>query len=255
MNELIKKESEIAAMRQGGKILARILAEISKKAVAGATAAFLNEEAEKLIRESGARPSFLNYRPVSADCPYPAALCASVNDEIVHAVPSRRKLKEGDILGLDLGIWFDGMCVDAALTIGIGKITPKAEKLISITERSLYEGIAMMRNGAKIGDIGFAIANYVEKNGFSIVRDLAGHGVGHSPHENPMIPNFGAKGKGQTIMSGMTLAIEPMVVEGDWHIRTGDDGWALKTVDGKLAAHFEHTVLVTEEGCEILTKL
>lgn len=253
MNGLIKTESEIAVMRQGGKILSLILKEVASKAVSGVTTAFLNEEAEKLIRQYGARPSFLEYRPPGSGRSYPASLCTSVNDEIVHALPSKRILKEGDILGLDLGIWFENMCVDAALTVGVGKISPRAEKLIRVTEQSLCEGIATVRNGAKIGDIGHSIASLVEKNGFAVVRDLAGHGVGRSPHEEPMILNFGAKGKGQTITSGMTLAIEPMVVEGDWHIKTGDDDWALKTIDGKLSAHFEHTVLVTDEGCEVLT--
>lgn len=254
MNILIKTDKEIQAMREGGEILARILKEIATKVAPGVATAFLNEEAERLISAYGARPSFLDYRPKGAPSPYPAALCTSVNDEIVHALPSQRKLKEGDIVGLDLGIFYGDMCVDAALTVGVGKISASAQKLIETAERSLYEGISVIRNGAKIGDIGHAISGCVEKSGFSVVRELAGHGVGHSPHEDPMILNFGAKGKGQTIVSGMTIAIEPMIAQGDWHIKTGEDGWALKTADGKLSAHFEHTVLVTEKGCEILTK-
>ena len=254
MSDLIKTEKEIQAMREGGKILAKILEEVAKKVAPGVTTAFLNKEAIRLISAYGARPSFLGYRPKGAPSPYPAALCTSVNDEIVHAIPSKRKLNEGDIIGLDLGIWYKDMCVDSALTAGVGKISTGARELIETAEQSLREGIATVKNGAKIGDIGHAISDYVEKRGFSVIRDLAGHGVGRGPHEDPMILNFGAKGKGQTIVSGMTLAIEPMIAEGDWHIKAGEDGWTLKTLDGKLSAHFEHTVLVTDEGCEILTQ-
>ena len=255
MSDLIKTEKEIQAMRKGGKILAKILEEVAKKVAPGVTTAFLNEEAMRLISAYGARPSFLGYQPKGAPSPYSAALCTSVNDEIVHAIPSKRKLNEGDIIGLDLGIWHKDMCVDAALTAGVGKISAGAEKLIEIARQSLNEGISVVKNGVKIGDIGCAISSYVENQGFSVIRDLAGHGVGRSPHEDPMILNFGAKGKGQAIASGMTLAIEPMIAEGDWHIKTGADGWTLKTLDGKLSAHFEHTVLVTDEGCEILTQI
>ena len=254
MDKLVKTEKEIQAMREGGGILAKILEEVAKKVAPGVTTAFLNEEAIKLISASGARPSFLGYQPKGAPSPYPAALCTSVNDEIVHAVPSKRKLKEGDIIGLDLGIWYKDMCVDSALTVGVGKISAGAEKLIETVRQSLNEGISVVKNGAKTGDIGHAISSYVEKQGFSVIRDLAGHGVGHGPHEDPMILNFSAKGKGQIIVSGMTLAIEPMIAEGDWHIKTGEDGWTLKTADGKLSAHFEHTILVTDEGGEILTQ-
>ena len=254
MSDLIKTEKEIQAMREGGKILAKILEEVAKKVAPGVTTAFLNKEAIRLISAYGARPSFLGYRPKGAPSPYPAALCTSVNDEIVHSIPSKRKLNEGDIIGLDLGIWYKDMCVDAALTAGVGKISAGARELIETAEQSLREGIATVKNGAKIGDIGHAISDYVEKRGFSVIRDLAGHGVGRGPHEDPMILNFGAKGKGQAIASGMTLAIEPMIAEGDWHIKTVADGWTLKTLDGKLSAHFEHTVLVTDEGCEILTQ-
>src|SRR3989344_3009071 len=254
MSDLIKTEKEIQAMREGGKILAKILEEVAKKVAPGVTTAFLNKEAIRLISAYGARPSFLGYRPKGAPSPYPAALCTSVNDEIVHSIPSKRKLSEGDIIGLDLGIWYEDMCVDAALTAGVGKISAGARELIEAAEQSLYEGIATVKNGAKTGDIGHAISSCVEKRGFSVIRDLAGHGVGHGPHEDPMILNFGAKGKGQIIVSGMTLAIEPMIAEGDWHIKTGEDGWALKTADGKLSAHFEHTILVTDKGCEILTQ-
>lgn len=254
---IIKTQEEIAAMRQGGKILAEVLTRLAAMAVPGADAAALNKEAERLIVAHGATPLFLGYRPAGgASLPYPAALCVSINDEVVHAVPYKGKIiRGGDVVGLDLGVRYEGMCVDSALTVAAGIVPARTKKLITVTNKALYEGIAAVRSGAKLGDVGHAISQCVERNGFSVVRELAGHGVGHHAHEEPMILNFGKKGTGETLTAGMTIAIEPMVTDGDWHIKTDKDGWGIRTMDGSLAAHFEHTVLVTQDGCEVLTKL
>ena len=252
---IVKNSSDIEKLRQGGAILAEILSNLSYLAVPGITTKSLGEEAMRLAESRNVKPSFLGYRPHGAKEPYPAAVCVSVNDEIVHALPSEKKLAEGDILSIDMGIWHDGLCVDAAITVGVGKISQNAAKLIKITRESLDAGIGILRAGVRTGDIGYAISNYVEKNGFQVVRDLAGHGVGENVHEDPIIFNFGKKGVGEIIPAGSVLALEPMVVEKDWHIKTGSDGWAIKTADGGLAAHFEHTVLVTENGYEILTEI
>jgi len=252
---IIKNSSDIEKLRQGGKILAEILHTLSGLAAPGITTKFLEKEAIKLAESRNVKPSFLGYQPHGAKEPYPAAVCVSVNDEIVHALPSEKKLAEGDILSIDMGIWHEGLCVDAAVTVGIGKISQNAAKLIKITKESLDAGIGILRAGIKTGDIGYAISNYVEKNGFQVVRDLAGHGVGKNVHEDPIIFNFGKKGTGEIIPAGSVLALEPMVVEKDWHIKTGSDGWAIKTADGGLAAHFEHTVAITAESSVVLTDL
>lgn len=250
----IKTKDEIQKMREGGRMLAEILLEVSEIALPGAQTAHLSASAERLIRARGAIPSFLGYAPASAPTPYPAALCASVNDEVVHVIPSKRILKEGDIIGLDLGLWYKGLCVDAAITVGVGTISSRAKLLLETTREALALGIAAIRDGAHTGDIGCAVQEFVEKRGFSVVRNLAGHGVGHAVHEDPIVLNFGKKGQGELLKAGMTLAIEPMVNEGGWRIKIDEDGWGIRTTDGSLSAQFEHTVVVTKEGCEILTE-
>lgn len=252
----LKTKEEVAILREGGKILAEILQSVTHMAKPGISTARLNEIAENLIEKFGARPSFKNFRSEKNLPPYPASLCTSLNDEVVHCVPSQEKiLKDGDILGIDLGIWHKNLCTDAALTIAIGEISKEAKKLISVTEESLYKGIKEARAENTIGDIGFAISKYVETAGFSVIRDLVGHGVGYGVHEDPQIPNYGQKGKGMRLKAGMALAIEPMTAMGDWHIKNCVDGFGYKTSDGGLSAHFEHTIAVTENGPEILTKL
>ncbi|MBI5913664.1 type I methionyl aminopeptidase [Candidatus Azambacteria bacterium] len=253
---VINTQEEIAAMRRGGKILADVLARVAAMVAPGADAAVLNTEAERIIAAHGATPLFLGYQPEGAASPYPAALCVSINDEVVHAIPYEGKvIRDGDVVSLDLGVRYEGMCVDSALTVAAGGVPARTQKLIAVTNKALYEGIAAVRAGAKLGDVGHAIQLCVEREGFSVVRELAGHGVGHHAHEEPMILNFGKKGTGEALVAGMTIAIEPMVTAGDWRIKTDKDGWGIRTMDGSLAAHFEHTVLVTEEGCEILTGL
>lgn len=235
-------------------MLADIVRKIAGIAIPGASTADLNREAERLIRACGAAPSFLGYTAFGAQKPYPAALCASVNDEVVHVIPSNRVLKEGDIVGLDLGLWYKGLCVDAAVTVGIGAISVRAKKLLATTRDALFLGIAQVKDGVYTGDIGCAVQEFVERAGFSVVRDLAGHGVGHAVHEEPLILNFGKKGQGELLKAGMTIAIEPMVNAGGWRIKIDEDGWGIRTTDGSLSAQFEHTVAVTKEGCEILTE-
>lgn len=251
----VRNNAEVKIVREGGKLLGNILRQVAEEAKPGTTAASLNEKAEALIRHAGATPSFLGYTVRGAPIPYPAVLCVSVNDEVVHAIPSvSRVLREGDIVGLDLGLWLKGLCVDAAVTVGVGKISGAAKKLIDTARNALKEGVAAAKAGGCTGDIGYAVQTYVEGRGFSVVRDLAGHGVGRKVHEDPIVLNFGKKGRGEPLEDGMVIAIEPMVNEGDWHVKIDEDGWTIRTADGKLSAHFEHTVLVTKEGCEILTE-
>ncbi|MFH1366875.1 MAG: type I methionyl aminopeptidase [Patescibacteria group bacterium] len=246
---IIKTRSEIEIMRQGGKILAQVLAAVAAKAKEGVTTAELNFLAEKLIKQSKGEPSFKNYRG------YPATICASINDEIVHGIPHNDKiLKNGDIMGLDIGLKYQGLYSDMAVTIPIGKIHKSAKRLINVTKKALELSLRQVRPGHTLGDIGFAIQNYVESNGMNVVRDLVGHGVGKEVHEEPKIPNYGEANAGQELSEGMTLAIEPMVVLGSPEISVDEDGWTARTADGQLAAHFEVTVAVTKDGFQILTK-
>jgi methionyl aminopeptidase len=250
----LKSKAEIAIMRDGGKILADILQLLASKAKLGISGNEINELAEREIKKYKAAPSFLNYKIYKGGAPFPASICFSVNDEIVHGFPFGKILKEGDIVGLDLGIKYNGLHTDCAITVGVGKISEKTTKLIKVAQESLYKGIEKVKAGNRLGDIGFAIQNYAEKNGFSVVRDLVGHGVGRSIHEPPEVPNFGKMGEGMKLCAGMTFAIEPMINEGDCRIKCDKDQWTIRTQDGKLSAHFEHTVAVTKDGCEILTE-
>jgi methionyl aminopeptidase len=244
----IYTEKEIKTMREGGKILAKILKILSKKVKPGITTAYLNKVAEDLILKYGAKSSFKGFHN------YPAALCASVNEEIVHAVPGKRVLKNGDILTLDLGVSYKGFCTDAAITVSVGKIELKTKKLIDITKESLELTIKECKQGKHLGDIGWAIQNCVEKNGFNVIRELVGHGVGRAVHEDPQIMNYGTRGEGIELKEGMVLALEPMVAMGSWRIKRGEDGFSYKMLDNSLCAHFEHTVAVTKRGPKILTK-
>ncbi len=245
---LIKTPQEIEIMRVAGKILAGILKELEAKVAPGISTKELDNLAEKLIKESGSKPAFKNYNG------FPNALCVSLNEEIVHGVPSDRKLKEGDIVSLDLGLIHNGFCSDMAITMPIGEIDPEANRLIRVTKKSLKRAIARVKAGRTIGDVACAVQNYVEDQGFSIVRELCGHGIGKELHEDPEVPNFGQRHKGATLEEGMVLAIEPMATIGDWKIKRTLDGFGFKTVDNSLAAHFEHTVAVGKRGGIILTK-
>ncbi len=252
---IAKKKEDIAALREGGRRLAGVLGALAKAAVPGATTTNLNELAEKLIRKGGDEPAFLNYMPQGAQRAYPAALCISVNDEVVHGIPQEkpRTLKEGDIVALDLGLTHRGLIVDAAITVPVGKVDAAGKRLITATRRALAAGIAAATHGKVTGDVSFAIGAEIKKSGFVPARDLGGHGVGERVHEEPYIANWGKRGVGTVLVCGMVLALEPIVNEGTSNIRMTSDGYTIKTKDGKRSAHFEHTILITEGEAEILT--
>lgn len=257
-----KTEEEITILREGGKIHARILKELAKKVKPGVKASDLNTYAEKLIDEAGCSAAFLGYTPKGAKRPYPASLCVSINEEVVHGIPNElnkngenKILKDGDIVTLDLGLSYHGMITDAAITLPVGKVDNIGLKLIRATEEALAVGIKAMRVGGHIGDIGSEIIKVAEKYGFSIAEDLAGHGVGYSVHEEPFVPNAGAKGEGPELVERLIIAIEPMFCEGDGATKCLKDGYTYVTGDGKRAAHFEHTVVMTIKGVEVLTKM
>ena len=236
-------------MREGGRILAAIMERLKGTIKPGISTAEIDRIAEELIRKENAIPAFKGYRG------YPAATCTSVNNVVVHGIPGAEELSEGDIISVDLGLSYKDFFSDAAFTAGVGKIDSKAQKLIEVTRDSLNEAIKAASPGNRLGDISSAVQRYVEKNGFSVVRQFVGHGIGRSLHEEPEIPNFGRPGKGEILTPGMVLAIEPMVNMGTWECEVLEDGWTAVTKDGELSAHFEHTVAVTEKGAEILTKL
>lgn len=251
----IKTKKEIEILREGGKILAFVLYEVAKNAKVGVMTIELDKLAEKLIKKSGGRSSFKNYKTSDDKIPYPASLCVSINDEVVHGIPDERKLKDGDIVSLDLGLEYNGFYTDMAVTLPVGKVSKDAKKIIDTTKKSLDKGIKIIKDGAFTGDIGYAIQLYAESKGFNVVRRLVGHGVGYDVHEDPQIPNFGKLKTGVQLKAGMVLALEPMLTDGDFDIILDKDNWTWKTKDGSLSAHFEHTVIVTKTGAEILTKL
>lgn len=244
---ILKRESEIAKMREAGKILAWTLRMVSQEIQPGVTPRQLDELADKLIREKGGRPSFLGYRG------YPAATCLSVNNVVIHGIPDDNPLQEGDIIDMDFGVFKDGFHADSAWTFPVGTIAKNAERLLNISQEAMWQGIAKAKIGAKVGEISSTIQKYVESNGYSVVRELVGHGIGRNLHEEPSVPNFGKPSSGAILREGTTICIEPMVNEGTMDVVTLDDGWTMVTRDGKLSAHFEHTVAVTKEGPEILT--
>jgi methionyl aminopeptidase len=244
----LKSGEEIIRMRDAGRIAA-IAREIGGEYVKeGVSTAQIDREIKKCILSHGAKPSFLGYGG------FPASACISVNEEIIHGIPSSGKiLKNGDIVKIDVGAYYKGYHGDCAATFAVGQISEEAQRLIDVTKQSFFEGIAVIGEGKRIGDIGHAVQSYVEKNGFSVVREYIGHGIGKNLHEDPEVPNYGAPGRGQRLRPGMTIAIEPMVNVGDWHVRVLNDRWTVVTVDGKLSAHYENTVAITENGVLILT--
>ena len=245
---ILKKSSEIAMMREAGRILARTMRLVAESIVPGkSTPKVLDALAERLISEAGGIASYKGYRG------YPAATCLSVNSTVVHGIPDDRVLEEGDIIGIDLGVIKDGWHADSCRTYPVGNIAPNAQKLLNVTQEALNQGIAQARVGKTIGDVASTIQRYVERNGFHVVRELVGHGIGRSLHESPSVPNFGKPNKGPVIKEGLTICIEPMVNEGTHRVGYLDDGWTCFAADGKLSAHFEHTVAVTKDGPVILT--
>jgi len=253
----IKTKKDIEILREGGRRHAEILEVIASQVLPGISTEELNRLANDLILEKGDVPAFLNYRPEGARRPYPATLCVSLNEEIVHGIPNENPkiLKDGDIVSIDLGLKHKGLFTDMAITLGVGKIDDSGEKLMEATEEALRVGVGAVRDGVTTGDIGFAIATYIKTTPFSVVEDLAGHGVGYKVHEDPYVPNYGKRGEGEVLREGMVIAIEPMLSEGKGKIILDRDGYTYKTKDGSRSAHFEHTVLVTKEGAEILTQI
>lgn len=253
---IIKTPEEIEILREGGRHLAAVLYKVREKVAPGVSTKDLDSYAEKLIREMGDAPAFLNYRPDGARMPFPASLCVSVNDEVVHGIPSpKRVLKEGDVVAIDLGLKHKGLFTDMAMTVGVGKVSEASRKLMEVTERALQVGIDAAQAGYVVGDIGHAIESFIRAQGkYGIVDVLSGHGVGRAIHEDPYIPNFGKPGKGEKLVPGMVVAIEPMVNLGTKNVTLDADGYTFRTADGKVSAHFEHTILITEGAAEILTK-
>ena len=248
MSIIIKSTEEVAAMRQAGRIVATILKILTDEVRPGMKTKELDSIAERELERLGARSSFKGYRG------FPANLCVSINDEIVHGIPGKRILQEGDIISLDFGAIFMDFQGDAAVTVGVGEISSPARQLMQAAKYSLETGITKARPGATLGDISAAIQHYAESREYSIVREYTGHGIGREMHEEPQIPNFGSPGTGPVLKKGMTLAIEPMLNERDWHTRLGDDRWTVLTADGSLSAHFEHTIVITDNEPEVLTK-
>ncbi len=245
----LKSGEEIELMRYANRVVAEVWALLRELAKPGVTTKYLDRKAEDFIRKRGCKPAFKGYYG------YPATICASVNNQVVHGIPGNYSLKEGDILSVDVGTIYKGYYGDGAVTIPIGKVKKIHQKLIDVTRNALNRGIEVARAGNRIGDISHAIQSYVEENGFSVVRDFVGHGIGRELHEDPQVPNFGEPGKGEKLLEGMTIAIEPMVNEKGYGVKIEKDGWTVVTKDGGYSAHFEHTILIKEDGAEILTKV
>jgi methionyl aminopeptidase len=244
-----RSKAEIDKLRRVNQLVGRILAQLRQMASPGVTTQEIDAFAEAQVREAGAEPAFKGYHG------YPATVCVSVNEQVVHGIPSARKLVEGDILSIDMGAKLDGFFGDCAVTVPIGRVAPEAEKLLKVTQEALFMGIDAVKPGARVSDIGAAVQRHVEAHGFSVVREFVGHGIGSSLHEEPQIANYGPGGRGPRLSEGMVLAIEPMVNFGEPAVKVLGDGWTAVTRDGSLSAHFEHTVVVTGEGREILTLL
>lgn len=245
----IKSEEEIKIMREAGRVVGQtlqLLVEATKPGV-------VVKELDKIVRKEYARrgviPTFLGY----AEPPYPATVCVSINEDLVHGIPGNRVIKEGDIVSIDLGATYKGFVGDSALTIGVGEITPEAQRLIDVTRESLWRGIKAARTGVRLGVVSNTIGEYIESEGFGVVREYVGHGVGRAMHEEPQVPNYGPPDRGPILRKGMVLALEPMVTVGDWRTKKQADGWTVSTLDGSLCAHFEHTIAITDGEAEVLT--
>jgi methionyl aminopeptidase len=249
-NIVIKSKQELVLMREAGRVTAKALAAVRELIQPGVTTAELNTAAEEVIRKHGGIPTFLKY---PGPYPYPATICVSINEELVHGIPGKRKLRTGDIVSVDCGTTLEGFVGDAAITVGVGEISSLAQRLIETTEQALYEGIRQMQAGNRTGDISSAIQRYVEPRGFNVPREYTGHGVGRKMHEGPQVPNYGTAGRGPVLRPGMTIALEPMLLAGTYKTRVMPDEWTVVSADGALTAHFEHSVAVTESEPMILT--
>jgi len=254
MNQ-VKTPEEVRRLRVSGGILAEVLRRLSASLEPGQTTGYLGDMAARELLALGGEPAFLHYRPDRHSTPFPSTICISVNDEIVHGIPGRRVIEAGDLVGLDFGVTFEGMITDGAVTVVAGgKTTPAVQRLLGATRQALDLGIAQVKAGARTGDIGHAIEQRLRRDKLGVVEELSGHGVGHRVHEEPLILNFGRSGTGARLKAGMSIAIEPMATLGGREIFVDDDGWTIRTRDGSLAAQFEHTVLVTEDGFEVVTQ-
>ncbi len=245
----IKTNQEIEIMAQGGKILALIMKELKRKVKPGITTKQLDKAAEGLVLKYGGQCSFKGYQG------FPFCLCTSINQEVVHALPSNRVLKEGEIISLDLGFFYKGFHTDMAISLAVGRVSPEVQRLIRVTKKALKRGVKKIKPGNTLGDVGNTIQRYVESQGFNLVRDLCGHGIGREIHEEPQVLNYGKRHSGLKIKEGMVLCLEPMVTEGDWKIKKIKDGFGYQTVDGSLSCHFEDTIAITKNGCQVLTNL
>jgi len=250
----LKSAAEINKMRRAGRIVAEVLERMRERVAPGVTTTELDELAEAVILSYSAIPSFKGYPPGGAH-PFPASICASVNEELVHGIPGPRVLREGDIISIDVGAILDGYHGDAAITLPVGRISLEVQRLLEVTEGALYAGIAAARGGNRSGDISATIQSYVESRGYNVVREYTGHGIGRKMHEDPQVPNYGQPGKGVRLRKGMTIALEPMVLAGDSCVKVLDDHWTVVSCDGKLTAHFEHTFVITDGDAEILTRM
>lgn len=256
MKIALKSDKEIETMKEGGKRHAEILRELAKLCKPGTSTLILEEESLRMIKEGGDKPAFLGYKPMGANRPFPASICISINDEIVHGIPNEapRILRDGDIVSLDLGVTHEGLITDAAITVPVGAIDDESQRLIDTTREALMAGVEAAKPGNTIGDIGAAISAVVAKTKFSLAEDLVGHSVGYKVHEDPYVPNVGKTGTGEKIVPGMVLALEPMVNAGGSKIKVMNDGYTIKTRDGSRSAHFEHSIAITEKGNIILTQ-
>ncbi|MSQ61826.1 MAG: type I methionyl aminopeptidase [Dehalococcoidia bacterium] len=243
----LKSPEEIEIMREAGRIVAQVLRMLVAAVRPGVVERDLDEIVRREYKARGATPTFLGYHG------YPATVCVSINDEIVHGIPGDRVIREGDIVSLDLGATYRGFVGDSAITVGAGEVSEEKDRLIRVTEESLWKGIEAARPGARMGDVSWAIQEHAEQNGFSVVREYVGHGIGRAMHEEPQVPNFGAPHKGLELREGMVLALEPMLNTGDWRTKRDDDNWTVRTADGGLSAHFEHTIAITKDGPVVLT--
>lgn len=244
----LKTRAEIERMKTAGRIAGLTLKEVARHLKPGVTTKDLDRIAEKFIRSQGATPTFIGYRG------YPASLCVSINEEVVHGIPGNRVIKAGDVVSVDVAATMDGFVGDTAVTLAVGDVGAKAEKLIRVTDACLQAGIEAMQIGARLGDVAYAVQSVAEKENFGVVRDFVGHGIGRAMHEEPAVPNYGQKGTGLRLEPGLVIAIEPMITLGSWEVDVLSDGWTVVTRDGSLAAHFEHTIALTEDGPVILTK-
>ena len=244
---VLKSKQEIAVMREAGRAVAQVLEILKEEIKPGVVGKKLDDVVRREFARRGVTPTFLDYHG------YPARVCVSVNDEVVHGIPNSRPFEEGDVVSIDLGATYKGFVGDAAITVSVGRVSPEAERLVRITEEALWEGIRAARAGGHLGEVSAAVQACAEQNGFSVVREYVGHGIGREMHEDPQVPNFGRPEQGPLLQKGMVLAIEPMVTVGDWRTKRDADNWTVRTLDGSLAAHFEHTVAITEGEAEVLT--